>query len=154
MTGQSKRSIKRNVKNRFLISQAPKGPPSLPSDDDPVSLQPDRDFAAWQSASWMGCKSRQSIVERLNPRYPCLFHNVQQPQHAVALYVLATGHLPNAHSYRLLYRTEKSSPSGWQTGVIRAANCFSNRLNRRKICCTRLALRGLSVLAGQQRLLL
>jgi hypothetical protein len=71
-----------------------KGPGSLPSDDDPVSLQPARDFAARQSASWMRCKGRESVMERLDTRYPHLFHDVQQPQHPVTLHVLATCQLP------------------------------------------------------------
>jgi len=39
-------------------------------------------------------KSRPSVVERLDTRYPSLFHDVQQPQHSMALHVLASGQLP------------------------------------------------------------
>jgi hypothetical protein len=60
------------------VSLAVKG--SCRSDDDPVSLQPDRYFPSRQSASWMRCKSRQSVMKRLDGRCSDLFHYVQQPQ--------------------------------------------------------------------------
>jgi hypothetical protein len=42
----------------------------------------------------MRCKSRQSIMKRLDGLCSDLFHDVQQPQHSVAFHVLSAGQFP------------------------------------------------------------